>query len=330
MKTARERGRLGPTVVSPPSRKTRVAESSELSSDSAPLGVTVTPPPRTPVPPRPTTIPGVERKRIAVELTDLRKLSPLAKASVLEQALRLVQGFVPERSGSRQAVLWGHRLQQDHSDLVSRTLELARAEVLDRATRNIDRMGEILASIDIETLCDAGGTLGTLGQYFRRANRKIDTLAELDAARVELDQLVGLMSDALEPLLSLKETLADHSRRIDETGDELEAAALAAQFLSARLRDTRNDLSQRLLERGMSLTQTVAQIRGSTPMRQVQIEHPLRLIGAIQDVALVMVPGWLGSIAALNTLRDGRRKLTHTEAGELAQQLRNILRQLNP
>lgn len=320
MKTARERGQLGPTIISPPSRKTRVAESSDRSPVSAPLGGTVT---------RPTAIPGVERRRIAVELSDLRKLSPLAKASVLEQALPLVQGFVPGRGNSRQAVLWGHRLQQEHSDLVSRTLELSCADVLDRATRHIDRMGEILSSIDSEALCDASGTLGTLGQYFRRANRKIDTPGEFDAARIELDQLVRLMGEALEQLLSLKEALEDHSRRIDKTGDELEASALAAQFLSAHLRDTQPPLSERFLERSMSLTQTVAQIRGSTPIRQVQVERPSRLIGAIQDVALVTVPGWIGSIASLNTLRDGRRKLTPTEAGELAHQLRNILRQLN-
>lgn len=330
MKTPHDRGVLGPTVVSPPSRKTRAAELIERPPESVQPGVNGIPDLRPSVPLGPTAIPGVERKRIAIELSDLRKLAPLAKASVLEQALRHVHAFVPERSSSRQTVLWGHRLQQDHSDLVSRTLELSRASVLDSATRHIARMSEILASIDIETLCEAGGAPGALGQIFRRANRKIDTPEELAAARTELDQLVGLMSEALEPLLALKEALEDHSRRIDGIGDELEASALAAQFLSAHLRDTRSDLSQRLLERCMSLTQTVAQIRGSSSARLVQIEHPLRLIGAIQDVALVMVPGWLGSIAALNTLRDGRRKLTPTEAGEIAHQLRNILRQLNP
>lgn len=350
MKTARERGQLTPTVIGTPSRKASIpiAESSDPSLVAAAPRPTVMsapdvgkkssdvarrlkrPPPQTPTPTAPTAIPGVERRRIAVELCDLQKLSPVARSSVLQRAQQLVQGFIPERTGSRQAVLWGHRLQQEHSDLVSLTLELSRAPVLDGATRNIGRMTEILASIDIEALCDADGARGMLGQYFRRANRKIDTPEELDAARIELNQLVKLMGEALEQLLSLKATLESHSRRSDEIGDELEASALAAQFLSARLRETQCDVSECLLERSMSLTQTVAQIRGSTSMRQMQGDHPLRLIGAIQDVALVMVPGWLGSIAALNALRDGRRKPTPTEAGEIAHQLRNILRQLNP
>lgn len=78
----------------------------------------------------------------------------------------------------------------------------------------------------------------------------------------------------------------------------------------------------------MSLTQTVAQIRSGASLREVQIEQPLRLIEAIQNVALVMVPGFLGSIAALTTMLDSNRKLTPTEAGELTYQLRSILQQL--
>ena len=62
--------------------------------------------------------------------------------------------------------------------------------------------------------------------------------------------------------------------------------------------------------------------------RDEQIEQPLRLIGAIQNVALVTVPGWLGSIAGLTAMLAGKRKLTPTETGELAHQLGNILQQL--
>lgn len=82
---------------------------------------------------KPTAIPGVERKRIAAELSDFGKLSPLAKPAVLEQALRLIQSFVVESARDRQAVLWGHRLRKDYSDLVSRTLELSQADVLKKA-----------------------------------------------------------------------------------------------------------------------------------------------------------------------------------------------------
>ncbi|WP_244440084.1 hypothetical protein [Mesorhizobium metallidurans] len=306
-----------PTVVAPAGTRARGTTAAEAEA-----------PARTRLAARPTVIPGVERKRIAAELSDIKKLSPLAKPAVLEQTLRLIQSFVVESARDRQAVLWGHRLQQDYSDLVSRTLELSQADVLKRSTGYVGRMTDILGSIDIEAVCGAPSRAGVFGQYFKKTNSRIDTAGELDTARIELDQLVRLMGEALEQLLSFKETLEQHARRIEDIGDEAEASALAASFLSDHLRASRPPLSQRFLERGMSLTQTVAQIRSGASMREVQIEQPLRLIGAIQNVALVMVPGFLGSIAALTTMLDSNRKLTPTEAGELAYQLRNILQQL--
>ena len=63
-------------------------------------------------------------------------------------------------------------------------------------------------------------------------------------------------------------------------------------------------------------------------MRALQIEQPLRLVAAIQNVALVTVPGLLGGIAALAAMLEERRQVTPTQAGELAYQLRTILQQL--
>lgn len=338
-----DKGKLRPTVVRPPTGRARTpTKTGKGLQEEAPVRPTVmatasvgkrnSRAPATPQRPeavkKPTAIPGVERKRIMVELADLRRLSSQAKPSVLEKALRLVQTFVVKGSSDRQAVLWGHSLQQDYSNLVSRTLELSQVEVLRRVTGYIGRMIEILGSIDLEAVCGVVASSGMLGQYFKKVNRKIDTPEELDVARIELDQLVRLMGEALEQLLSFKETLEQHARRIEEVGDEVEASALAAEFLAAHLREGQQALSRRFLERSMSLMQTVAQIRGNTSIREVQIEQPLRLIGAIQNVALVMVPGWLGSIAALSAMLDGRRKPTATEAGELAYQLRNIVQQL--
>ncbi|NTF29521.1 hypothetical protein G6L47_30220 [Agrobacterium rubi] len=338
-------GRLRPTVIAPPPDRSRTprAEPGESAGTDAPAKPTIVAPASTqndsataktgryaqmPLVAKPTAIPGVERKRIAVELSDIRKLSPLTRPEVLQQALRLTQSFVVESARERQAVLWGHRLQQDYSGLVSRSLELSQADVLQKATGYIGRMTDILGAIDIKAVCDAPSAAGIFGEYFKKANSRIDTAGELQAARIELDQLVRLMGEALELLLSFKGTLEQHARRIEGMGDEAEASALAASFLSDHLRVSRPPISQRFLERAMSLTQTVAQIRSGASMRDVQIEQPLRLIRAIQNVALVMVPGFLGSMASLTTMLENSRKLTPTEAGELSYQLRNILQQL--
>lgn len=277
----------------------------------------------------PTAVPGVERKRIPVGIEELGKLSPGAGPEVLERALRLVETYVEEEATDRTAVLWGQRSQEDYSELVSESLSLSQADALVRARGYLGRMMEILQSIDVEAVSTAvRGGGGAVAEYLRGMNKKIDTLKELEAARVELDQLVKLMSAALIDLLDLKERIEKQSRRIDEIGDEVDAAALAALFLSDHESKRSPQLSRRFFERSMSLTQSGVQIRGSITISAVQIEQPLRLIRAIQDVALVTLPGWLGSIASLSVLSQGARKLTPTEAGELARQLRKIVEQL--
>lgn len=275
----------------------------------------------------PTVIPGVQHQRIEVSLSDLRKLSPQTTEVVLTRARRLIEAVVVEKLTDRTAILWGHDLQQGYSTLVSGTLTLSQADVLTRVTGYLNRTMEILEAVDLQAVCNFAST-DVITHYFRKGGGKIDTPEELEFARVELDQLLRLMGDALDELLALKERLETHSGRIDELGDEVEASSLAAQFLASHLQSTRPDLAQRFSERSMSLTATLAQIRGMSVLRETQIEQPLRLISAIQNVALVTLPGWIGSLTALTVLAKGRRRPTQTEAGELAYQLRDIVNQL--
>jgi hypothetical protein len=80
----------------------------------------------------------------------------------------------------------------------------------------------------------------------------------------------------------------------------------------------------------MSLTQTLAQMRQAGSTREMQIEQPIRLIGAIQNVALVVMPAFIGSLASITTLGAGKTPVSQTEAGELAYRLRDIISQLKP
>lgn len=276
----------------------------------------------------PTAVPGVERKRIPATLEEFKKLSPGASPDVLEKALRLVYTYVEEEATDRTAVLWGQRSQEDYSELVSGNLSLSQADALVTATGYLNRMTGILRSIDIEAVAADTRGGGAIGEYLKGLNKKIDTFDELEAARVELEQLVKLMSAVLGELLDLRERIERQSRRIDEIGDDVDAAAVAAQFLSDYESKRSPQLSRRFFERSMSLTQSAIQIRGSTAIRAAQIEYPLRLIDAIQNVVLVTLPGWLGSIASLSVLFQGQRMLTQTQTGELARQLRTIVEQL--
>jgi hypothetical protein len=264
---------------------------------------------------------------MAVDAADLRKLAPGVRPATAEEALRLARMVVPSRLSHRSVVMWGHSLQQDYTNLVSRTLELTQSEILGSVSAHVGRMIELLSSIDVEAVCGAAAPSGLFSQYFKGINRRIDTPAELQRARTELDQLLRLMNDAFRPLLGFRDVLDQHAREIDALGDAAEAASLAALFLADHFKQSEPLLAQRFTERSMSLTQTVAQIRSGSPMRSAQMEQPLQLLATIQNVALVMVPGWLGSIAALSSLQNTPRQPTPTEARELANQLRDILQQ---
>lgn len=76
----------------------------------------------------------------------------------------------------------------------------------------------------------------------------------------------------------------------------------------------------------MSLTQTLALIREGGATRKFLLEQPTLVVTAIQDVALVMLPGFIGSIASLAVLSAGT--ISRTDAGELASQLTDIVGRL--
>nr|MDQ2668034.1 hypothetical protein [Gemmatimonadota bacterium] len=274
---------------------------------------------------KPTAIPGVERRRIEVSARDLKTLSPGVTPEVLKLTLDLLDKCVVEKVTERKAILWGHDLQKSHSDLVTATLAVSQSPLLRKVEGYLSRMIDILGTIDLMGICAERD--GGLGQLFKGVNRKIDTAQELGAAQAELDQLTRYLGVALNDLLDLKDKLQQHSVTVNAISVEVEASALAALFLSRHLQNQNSAVAELFTERSISLTLTLAQIRSSDSLREMQIEQPIRMVKSVQDVALVMMPGFLGGIASALIL-IGQKRLTPTQAGELTYQLRDILQQL--
>lgn len=320
--------KLRPTVIGAPGASLRTPAGAAPQAQDV-LSPTRRVPAATPVVRQPTAIPGAERKRIEVAVSDLQALSPGAAAGVYQQARALVGAFVVDKASQRKAILWGHNLQQAHGDLVTEMLALARSPVLRQVEGYLARMMDILGSIDLMAVCGHGGD-SLVGRLFQGINSRIDTPGELAQAQAELEQLLALMGGALDPLLDLKDRLLRLSGSMEGTAAQVEASAIGALFLSERLRQDDAALAQCFVERSMSLTQTLAQMRQAGSTREMQIEQPIRLIGAIQNVALVVMPAFIGSIASIATLSASKTTISPTEAGELAYRLRDIISQLKP
>lgn len=320
--------KLRPTVIGAPGASLRTPAGAAPQAQDV-LSSARRVPAATPVVRQPTAIPGAERKRIEVAVSDLQALSPGAAAGVYEQARALVSAFVVDKASQRKAILWGHDLQRTHGDLVTETLALARSPVLRQVEGYLARMMDILGSIDLMAVCGHGGD-SLVGRLFQGINSRIDTPGELAQAQAELEQLLALMGGALDPLLDLKDRLLRLSGSMEGTAAQVEASAIGALFLSERLRQGDAALAQCFVERSMSLTQTLVQMRQAGSTREIQIEQPIRLIGAIQNVALVVMPAFIGSIASIATLSASKTTISPTEAGELAYRLRDIISQLKP
>lgn len=320
--------KLRPTVIGAPGASLRTPAGAAPQAQDV-LSPTRRVPAATPVVRQPTAIPGAERKRIEVAVSDLQALSPGAAAGVYQQARALVGAFVVDKASQRKAILWGHNLQQVHGYLVTEMLALARSPVLRQVEGYLARMMDILGSIDLMAVCGHGGD-SLVGRLFQGINSRIDTPGELAQAQAELEQLLALMGGALDPLLDLKDRLLRLSGSMEGTAAQVEASAIGALFLSERLRQGDAALAQCFVERSMSLTQTLVQMRQAGSTREIQIEQPIRLIGAIQNVALVVMPAFIGSIASIATLSASKTTISPTEAGELAYRLRDIISQLKP
>jgi len=308
---------LRPTVMKPPAARERAARPATAPPGTAP-----------PVPTalRPTTIPGVRRERLGATPDDLRALSPGASPAACAAAARLLETVAADKMNERKAVLWGHELQKAHGEQVTAMLALAQDPLLELARGHVARMTEILGAIDLMAVCghDRRGLLGGLA---RSMNDRIDTPAELAEALAELQQLLDRMSGEIERLVALAERLRQVAAASGRIDGEAEAAALAALFLAQLFAREAPELPQRFTARGMSLTATVAQLRQNDPLQRLQLEQPLQLVGVIQNVALVTLPGFLAGLGALLGLAKSRGA-SPTEARDMSYQLRDLLHQL--
>ncbi len=273
---------------------------------------------------QPTAIPGEARKRIFVTVQELQALSPATAPNVCQMAAQLLQAVVAEKLNEREVILWGHSIQVSYSELVNQMLKLSQSSVLGKVQGYLNRMITLLSAIDVLAVCGYDSS-GIFGQFTKSMNTRIDTPQELWQAQNELGQLVQYMSKALNDLLNLKVQIEQNSSLLNQIDEELEASAVAALFLSNHFNGS--PFAQIFMDRSMSLTQTLLQIRQEDAVRKIQIDQPLMLISLIQNVALVSMPGLLSSISSIITLTQSKA-ISPTEAGEINYQLQETINQL--
>ena len=311
--TQEKPGPLRPTVVKAPAAGARGKKAAAR-------------PAATPAAAQPTAIEGVRPERIDVRTDELRELSADASEAVCEEATRLLQALTVAMLSQRRAEVWGQEVQKACQDRFGGSAAPVSAPFIEQARVDLARMADILEAIDLKAVCGhaKGGLVGGLA---RSIKRKIDTPAKLAGALDELRSLLQRMHAGFDRLLTLKEGLRQRASAFEQLQVEVEAAALAALFLSRRLAGQSPTLAQRFAERSMSLGATLSQTRQGDSAYRTHIDQPLQLINAIQNVALVRMPGLITEMASLQALAKARHAFP-AEALNMSYRLRDILNQL--
>lgn len=316
-------GRLQPTVMKPPKERTRALRPATSAPAPEPSSQQQSPAPAVATP---TVVAGVRRERIQVGVAQLQALAPGAPLPVYETAVQKIREVVDARMSDRRAVLWGHDAQKAYGERVTGTFSLAQDPVIEQARAWVGRMTAILCDIDVLAVCGHGKS-GLLGTLAKAVGNRIDTPRELSSALDELRLLLERTGGAIDRLLQLKERLQQHIDAIAAIEVEIEAAALSALFLSGHFATRSPGLAQVFTDRSMSLTATLAQMRQNDPLCRTQLQQPLQLISAIQNVALVSLPACIAGMSALLALLS-TRGASPTEARDMHYQLRDLIGQL--
>lgn len=266
----------------------------------------------------PTAMPGSAPQRLAVAPDQLRRLAPKAAPAMLEAAMALLTRLVPAHLSDRDALFWAQDLQEDHAALVNDRLALLRAPELREVPVHLARLKALLGRFDLTALCSKG----LMSAAFRKASRVIDTGEEIQAARVEIAELMAHLTGALDGLAALKSRLEAQALALQALAVKVEAALIAAAFLAEAAPP---HLTRSFQDRRHSLGLTLVQIRTADLQHPVEASLPARLVVAIQNIVLVALPAWLESLGHFQSRLDRGMGPSLTEARDLTFRLADLI-----
>ncbi len=290
-----------PTVIAPPV--------SQLNSQSPAAAV---------VPPiRPTAIAGTVRMGAHVSVEDLTRHFPGTPVEVLKSARYVLEGVVLDLLTDSQCVMWGGEIQKRFGELTERSLELTGSKVVQDSERHLARLYAILEELD-----EALRHKSSQGLLFWR---KEETVWEkFQAAGNELNQLRTLLGQALPAIVDVESSLASLSSEFEKLCNDLDAESLAGRYIAEELLHGKDRTKQSLLDRSISLTETVAHIRQGILLRGQTADILGQFVSRVQDGVLHTLPAWIEIV----TLAYQHSSHTETELYTLRQGLEDIINRL--
>lgn len=267
-----------------------------------------------------TTIPGgVVRKGLEVGVEDLKKQFPANSVETLTAVRDILIKTVLETLTMKISVGWGTKDQERYGKLVKESLALTGSERIRDSQRHLGRLYALLLEVATSFRNQDNSGLA----FWKKWESPLEAFREREA---EIDQLSTFLRAVLPDIIDIQAKIDDGAREYVSLSATLEAQSLAAHYLSNLLTNKtpeQESLSQRLLERSLSLTQTVAQIKQGDIGRQSMVREIGELISRIQDGVLLKLPAWIEQVGIVQA-----KDLTKTEVYTVQRGLEDVVNQL--
>jgi hypothetical protein len=265
---------------------------------------------------KPSVMPGMIRKGLDVSVAELEKTFPGTSRETLDQTARILKDTIVESLGAVSCSQWGYEVQARYNELVNESLALASVKTVQDGARHNSRLYALLSEV-AQAFRDNGP------HDFAFWKKQVTPQEKFEDAHDELEQLRGLLGNALPVLRAIQTRLEKLSHESLRLATELDASGIAAHYVADTL-GAGDDRSSHLMDQSVSLTKTIAHIREGILLRQESVQEIDALADRIQESVLTTLPAWIEKA----TLVFHNPSATDTERYTLRQGLEDIVRQL--
>ena len=303
---------LRPSVISPAAQATAAVEHDIIPTAPLMPGPTTikastsaaAAPTRPKKPFQPSSLPGVQRKPVQVTMTELIRRFPQAHPDALEHCRAVLNGVHVQSMDAAGWLNFGMPEQERFAGLMKQRLKLAQEPSSRMIPQHLARLHDLLKEV-----LDAFE-----GGFLKKPAAKVWTEHE-----EEVQQLERLLNDSDEVLAEHLRALGRLKGTASECGEQLEATALAAEYL---LDQVDGEVGGLLVARLTSLTESPAMLRDHLLFLAQDLSQTQDLITLVQDGVLLKLPAVYSQLAGLTI------KPSETQRFLAAEKLTDVLQTL--
>lgn len=255
---------------------------------------------------KPTPMKGQVRKSLEPNELNLDSRYPSVDATVMALLKKRVSEIVLETLTTMDCDKIGNELQSRFNAILTNSITVTQNPNLKNGQRHLGRLRQILA----EALYDLENGRGFL-------RRKVDSNELLSRLSVEVDQLKSIMAVCIDETKINVDGLKRFSIQLNSLSTEIDAEILLIEVLMDLVSEDHKNI---LVRRGISITQTLTQIKTQYAIYDGILQSMEELSQSMYNAVYVQVPSMLQCIMT-NTMSE----MTDTQKYVVSESIRSII-----